>query len=595
MTGTMPGREGPVTVAEVICQYLISQGVRRVYGLCGGHIQPIWDQLLRTGIEIVDTRHEGSAVYMAHAEAFLSGSVGVALVTAGPGLTNTITAIANAHVACVPVVVISALPPRLQRGTGAMQELPQAALVAPICRRVESVNQRHQVVGRLDAVMQRALGADGRRGPTYIDFPVDLLDETVHEADVDRRFFTQRSMPPVVPDAGAIAAGAKLIARAARPVVISGMAVRGAQGCLGPFLDATGALYLDTAESRGALPPDHPACVPAMRSRVMREADLVITLGRRLDYQLAYGSPAVFSPDAAFLRIGSTFEETSENRRGDVEIRADLGLVLRELSLAVDRSGLDREWIGDLQRGNAERVERLKATMAEAVAGDDGKMHPYRLISAINALIDDETIVVADGGDILSFARVGLAGRTYLDCGALGCLGVGVPFAVAASACYPHRLVIAVVGDGALGFTIADLDTAHRRQSKVVFVVANNAAWNIERADQLERYGGRLAGVELPDCRYDLVARGLGLYAERIDDPSALGDALRRCSARAPALLDVVVTRDARSPDTASGLATVPPRQALSTWDEAERLRLLRTRRSAVGTPRRVSGGKPNG
>lgn len=197
-------------------------------------------------------------------------------------------------------------------------------------------------------------------------------------------------------------------------------------------------------------------------------------------------------------------------------------------------------------------------------------MHPYQLITALNAYLDERGIVVADGGDILSFARVALAPARYLDCGALGCLGVGVPFATAAALSHPDRRVVALIGDGSFGFTALDVNTAVRHAAPALFVVANNEAWNIERQDQKQRYDGNLVGVELPHCRYDLVARGLGAYAERIEHPDQLTAAIKRGLDNAPAVLDVLVTRDAVSPDFRNGLASVPTHQALTPWNEAE-------------------------
>jgi acetolactate synthase I/II/III large subunit len=341
------------------------------------------------------------------------------------------------------------------------------------------------------------------------------------------------------------------------------------------FLDETGAVYLDTAESRGALPPDHPSAVPAVRGRAMREADTVITLDRRLDFQVAYGSRAVFAPDARFLRIGLTREETAANRRGDVELKADAGVALVSLLSAGCAPGkVEARWRDGLLSANAERAGKLAATMREVGPGADGRMHPYRLIAALNDVIDSDAVVVADGGDILSFARVALRTPTYLDCGPFGCLGVGVPFATAAALNLPGRPVFALIGDGAFGLTAIEVDTAVRAGARAVFVVANNEGWNIERHDQLQNYGGNLVGVELPGCRYDLLARSLGAYGERVVAPDGLPGALERAIERAPSVLDVLVTREAVSPDFTGGLAGVPDRQALRAWDEAERQRL---------------------
>jgi acetolactate synthase-1/2/3 large subunit len=202
-------------------------------------------------------------------------------------------------------------------------------------------------------------------------------------------------------------------------------------------------------------------------------------------------------------------------------------------------------------------------------------MHPYRLLGCLREALKPDAVVVADGGDILSFARVALTGLTSLDCGPFGCLGVGIPYGIAAGLLYPGRQVAVVSGDGAFGFNAMELDTCRRHGARVVFVVANNGGWNIERMDQERSYEGRIVGVDLGGSDYAGLARSLGLYAERILSEEALPEALRRAFEHAPALLDVAVTREALSPDFLSGLASVPDYQALTKWDELERKHLL--------------------
>jgi len=278
---------------------------------------------------------------------------------------------------------------------------------------------------------------------------------------------------------------------------------------------------------------------------------------------------------ARFLRIGLVREELADNRRGDVELRSDTAAGLEALLAAgcvPDRP--DREWRQSVVADAAARAARLAERLRTAGPGADGRMHPYTLIAALNDVITADSVVIADGGDILSFARVALRAPTWLDPGPLGCLGVGTPFAVgAALASGGQRPVLALVGDGSFGFTALEIDTAVRTGARAVVVVANNEGWNIERHDQLANYGGRLVGVELPGCRYDLMARAFGAHGERVESAAELPDALKRALERAPAVVDVAVTRDAVSADFAGGLAGVPDRQALSAWDEAERRR----------------------
>jgi thiamine pyrophosphate-dependent acetolactate synthase large subunit-like protein len=571
---TAPAKIGSRTVAHLVAGFVVRRGVHRVYGLCGGHIQPIWDEVARAGIQIVDVRHESAAVYMAQAQADLTGSLGVAIVTAGPGLTNAATGIANASVSRSPILVISGRPPRPQAGMGALQDIPQGDLVRPICRRVEVVSERHHVLPRLEATVRAAEGVGTPAGPAYIDFPTDLLREVITDADVDDRLFEPRIPEKLVPSQDAISRAAALIREGKRLLVISGGGARDASAELAAFLQTSGALYLDTTESRGVIPLDHPAAVPAARAKVMAEADMIITVGRRLDFQLAYGSPAVFSTDARFVRLGTSSDELSDNRRGDAELRGDVSATLKALLEAgVVPEQPDGTWTESMRAYNREKTEKFVAGLGKQPPGSDRRMHPQTLLAAVNEFIDGDTIVVADGGDILSFARAALRAETYLDPGALGCLGVGVPFAVSAALTFPDRRVIAVIGDGSFGLSAMEIDTAVRSGARAVFVVANNGAWGIERNDQLVGYNGNLVGVDLPGCRYDLVAQGLGAYAERIERPEDLPGAIERALENAPALLDVAVTKEAESPDFKNGLAGVPDRQALEIWDRAEKRR----------------------
>jgi len=565
-------------VADVVARRLVGQGVRRIYGLCGGHIQPLWDAVARAGIQVVDVRHEAAAVYMAHAAADLTGDLAVALVTAGPGLTNAVTAISNAAVSRSPILVISGRPPRPQTGMGAMQDIAQADIVRPLCRNVEQVSEAHHVLARTDKAIAAALGAaDGATGPSYIDFATDLLEDTVHSADLPERSWRKREAATVAPAAEAVEQAAKLIQDSRRILVISGRSVRQAAPELRQFLELSGALYLDSGESRGVIRNDVENFVPALRGRAMREADVVVTLGRRLDFQLGYGSDAVFSPTTRFLRVGTCFQETGETRRGDVEVVGTTRLVLEQLmSRQAQPKEPDTDWLEMMRMANANRVEAARDRYADPTPDSDARITPQYLVSAVNELLTEDAVAVADGGDILSFARVGLRPVDYLDCGALGCLGVGVPFGIAAALERPGVPVFSMIGDGSFGFTAMEIDTAVRHHAKAVFVIANNEAWNIERHDQQDRFDGNLVGVDLPGCRYDLLAQSLGAHGERVEDPGDLPAALSRAMSNAPAVVDVLVSRTAKSPDYLSGLAAVPPRHAVGTWNKHELARYTR-------------------
>lgn len=562
------------SVAELVVDFLVARNVTRVFGLQGGHIQPIWDQLAQRGVRIIDVRHESAAVHMAHAHAVLSGEIGVALVTAGPGITNCVTAIANAQLERAPVLLIGGCAPRAQDDLGPLQGVPHTEIMRPVTRLSRTLRVADNVPRDLDKALSMAAGDGTPPGPVFIEIPTDVLRESVHPHVVLKEYFRPQPARLIPPDPAAIEHAAELVRAARRPLVITGRGALAAGAALNAFLDRSGALYLDTQESRGLVAPEHSAAVGAVRARAMQEADLAIVVGRKLDYQLGYGSPAVF-PRARFLRIADCWEELRENRRGEVELLADPGRALEALTAAIgDRSPqLDSEWTQHLRAEHEQRSARHLAELDGAPPGKDGHMHPNRIFAALRRTLDPDAITIADGGDILSFARMGLGSGTYLDAGAFGCLGVGVPYGIAAALAYPERQVVVISGDGAFGINAMEIDTANRHAAKAVFIIANNAAWNIERLDQEMNYGGRVVGTTLQYSDYALMARAFNLHAERVTDPARLQPALEAALANAPALLDVVVTRDALSSDAGKGLGWVPDYQALTAWDEAERKR----------------------
>ncbi|MCF8108174.1 MAG: thiamine pyrophosphate-binding protein [Desulfohalobiaceae bacterium] len=563
-------------VSQTIAQFLKLKGVQLIYGLCGGHIQPLWDELFEHGIRIIDVRDERAAVHMAQAQGELSGCPGVALLTAGPGFTNGLTGLANAYVSRAPVLVLSCIPPRPQLGLGALQEIPQAEMVKPVTRYACSVRHTRLVGLELEKGFDSCLGLFCDPGPAYLDFPVDLLREPFPGRLQDRPSHTgTRHTRPLDAE---IEATAGILASSRRPLIISGKGARGAGSELQELIEAWNCLYLDTVESRGLVSEGHPAFVPAVRGKVMQEADMVLTVGRNLDYQLGYGSSAVF-PRARLVRIGASPFELGGNRPGERELFGSVPQILKDLTVQIDGLGTASEqaWIEDLRTANAGKLASLFQQIRHEPLGEDGDIHPRYLLARLKEHLHAEAVVIADGGDILSFCRLLLTGATYLDCGSFGCLGVGVPYGVAAGLLYPERQVVVISGDGAFGFNAMELDTCVRHRARVLFVVANNRAWNIERNDQLRNYQGRIMGSELEGPDYADLARSLGLHAQRVSDPDDLPGAIERGLAHLPALLDVRISREVLSPDGLSGLARVPDYQPLDKWDTMERKQQTRT------------------
>lgn len=556
--------------AAWIARFLKARGVDRVFGLQGGHIQPIWDHCARLGIRIVDVRDEGAAVHMAHAHAELTGELGVCMATAGPGVTNCVTGIANASLARVPVLLIGGCTSRAQANLGPLQDIPHVDILRPVTRQSRTARVADQVIRELDEAVARAMGDLAEPGPVYIEIPTDVLRAHVPPQLVLDDWMAPKAPRVLPPDPVAVAQAVDALWGAKRPLVVSGRGARQAGPELVRLLDALGAVYLDTQESRGLIPADHPATVGAMRAAAMTEADVVLVVGRKLDYQLGYGSPAVF-PNARFVRIADTAGELVDNRRGEPELLATPALALAAIVEAAGNRApaLEREWAQGLR---ARHVARSTGA-AVPQTGGDGRVHPAAIFAAIREVADPDYIAVADGGDLLSFARVGLEARTYLDAGAFGCLGIGVPYATAASLAHPDRQVICVTGDGAFGINAMEIDTAVRHGAKPVIIVSNNAAWNIERYDQEFNYGGRVVGTLLADSDYAGLARALGAHGERVTRPENLAPAIARALANAPALIDVTTSQVAVSSDARKGLGFVPDYQPLTAWDDAERRR----------------------
>ena len=554
------------SVAEWIVEFLIARGVDRVFGLQGGHIQPIWDQLAQRGVRIVDVRDEGAAVHMAHAHAVLTGSVGVALVTAGSGRHQ----LRHRHGQCAARARAGAADRRLRAAcrrtiSGRCRASHTSAIMQPVTRSARTLRVADNMLRDLD----KACGdRDGRRQSARARLC----------RDPDRRAARRRVPPELVLDEYLAAEATAAHSARCRPTSTQrGRAdrpgeapaghdrprrdgQRGASSC--GFLDASGALYLDTQESRGLVPGAHPSFVGAVRARAMQEADLVSSIGRKLDYQTGYGSPAVF-PNARCIRIADNSEELRENRRGEVELFAHPGLALAALAHALGKPRRDPRYRRGRRRCAtstcAAREVRRRARRGAAGQGRPHASEPHLRRAARSA----------EAGRDHHRRR-----RRHPELCAAGPRGAAhlprrrAPSAASASACrtaspprccYPgpagrrgHRR--RRVRHQRDGDRHAPSATARRSCSSS----SNNAAWNIERLDQEMNYGGRVVGTTLAWTDYAVMARAFGLHAERVTDPARLKAALRGAFANAPALIDVVVTQDALSSDAGKGLGWVP-------------------------------------
>lgn len=553
------------TTGATLAAETISSMTDRVYGLCGGHIQPIWDAVVDTDADIVDVRDERAAVHAAHADATVTESLGVAMVTAGPGFTNAVTGIANAYTSGVPLLVVTGRPPIPQFDRGALQGTPHRDIAEAVTVMDRTAFEPHRIQ---DHLVEAAGAALDHRGPAVVEVPTDVLREELG-VDVDR------SVPagphPIAADEATLDRAAAELEVTDRPAVILGRGARHAAEAVRSLVDATAVPVLPTAGSKGVVPGSNEFCLPGARGDVMGEADGFLLLGKRMDFTMGYGSPAIFD-DATFVQVDVDADALRRNRSPDVAVQASVESAVPGLEARLEGALADPDWVESLQETHTGRAER----MAGQKESDEEPLHPYRLCGAIERAVGDDTVIICDGGDALSFGRVALSssgpGR-YLDPGPLGCLGVGIPFAISAALARPSSDVVCFTGDGSVGFNLAELDTAAREEADIAIVIANNEAWNIERYDQVENYG-REVGVTLGDISYAQVAEGLGIRGTAVSSADGLDEAVESAIEHdGPALVDIPVDPEAVSPDAANGLARVPDYQPLDYWDQLERER----------------------
>lgn len=557
---------------RVVVAQLKREGVEVLFSLNGGHIALIYDACLDFGVRIVDVRHEDAAVHMAHAYGRLTGKPGVACVTAGPGVTNTVTAVATAFAASSPLLLIGGKAPRQQFDLGALQDVDQVRILRPVTKAAFTVLEGARVAEYVNRAIRLAYVPP--YGPTYVEIPTDVMRETV---SMDHR--EACTVPPAwplgrsLPDPSSVARAVELLVRAERPVILGGSGVlwSEASAAVRGLAERLQAPVLTTSLARGLLPRTHPLNLFAARSYLLSHADLILVVGTRFNYVIGYGRPPRFPKEASVIQIDAAASELNRNRVTDVALQADAKMALLALHEALPSTPPKRPWLDEAR----DRHEKARAALEREAASDARPIHPLRLCRDVVRAVPPETFFIADGGDLLSFARLLLQPdepRRYLDPGPYGGLGVGIPFANAAKLAHPSAPVVCLSGDGALGINLMELDTAVRHRLPIVVVVSNNAAWGIERNSQILDFGeDRVIGTLLRDCRFDLVAQALGGYGERVTDPREIEPAVRRAlESGVPALVDVVTDVNAKSPDLTRGLARVPDRQPLAFYGEGK-------------------------
>ena len=521
-----------LTGGQLVARVLRQAGVGHVFTLCGGHILPIYDGCLSEGIQVVDVRHEQAAAHAADAYARLTRNVGVAMVAPGPGVTDAVTGVANAHAARSPVLLIGGAAPLALRGLGALQEMEQVALLRPITKGAWTVPEARQIPEVLATAIRTALS--GRPGPVFVEIPVDLLMATIEDrlAPIPERYVHR---PRPAADAEGLAALERVLASAERPVVVAGGGVwwDDAAKSLAAFAERAGVPVFMNGAGRGALPAAHPNAFAQARGMALGRADVVVVLGTPLDFRLGYGRPPTFAEGARVVMVDVDPAELGRNRPLDVALAGDLDVILRQAADVVPRGLAARvePWLTAVRAREAESRRKLDAFCAAS----DSPVSHYRLAAEIARAVTPDTIVIGDGGDVVGCAsKVVPLHRPgqWLDPGPLGCLGVGAPFALAAKLLHPDQRVLLIAGDGAFGLNGMEMETAVRFGLPLTCVVGNDGGWGQIRNPQLSFYGeARAVATSLPVTRYDLMVEALGGKGVLVREPDEIGPALARALA----------------------------------------------------------------
>ncbi len=521
-----------LTGGELVAKVLKQARVGHVFTLCGGHILPIYDGCLTEGIQLIDVRHEQAAAHAGDAYARLTRNIGVALVTAGPGITDAVTGVANAHAARSPLLLIGGAAPLGLKGMGSLQEMEQVELFRPITKGAWSVAETRRIPEVLTTAIRTAL--TGRPGPVFVEIPVDLLLERIEDrlAPIPAGYvhLTRQAADPE-----AVVRLAHLLSRSERPVVMAGSGVYwdDAAKALASFAESSGVPVFMNGAGRGCLPIDHPLAFSHVRGFALGTADLVIVLGAPLDFRLGYGRPPTFAEDAAVVMVDCDPAELGRNRPLALGLVGHIGLILEQLTdtLPAALPARFEEWQRKVRQKEREGWERL---LAEA-RSDRIPISHYRFAYEVSQVVDSSTLVVGDGGDVVGCASklvpLHRPGQ-WLDPGPFGCLGVGPPFAIAAKLLHPEQRVLLIAGDGAFGLNGMELETAVRFNLPLTCIVGNDGGWGQIRNPQISFWGAaRAVATSLPFTRYDQMVEALGGRGLPITDPKEIRPALERALA----------------------------------------------------------------
>jgi acetolactate synthase-1/2/3 large subunit len=529
---------------ELVALALKRGGVSHLFTLNGGHIWPILTGATEQDIRIIDVRHEQSAAFAAEGWAKVTRECGVATVTAGPGVTNSASALGQALAGDSPLFVIGGRAPEARWGMGSLQEMDHVEVVRSLTKKAVTLTSAEEAYSLSAECMRTALSR--RTGPTFMDIPLDTFMFGAADVPAATEHLTADLGPP--PDPDLVQKAARLIREAERPAVIAGGSVwwAHAEAELENLVQSAHLPLSVNGMARGMLPRGHPLFFPRARGPALGEADLILVIGVPLDFRLNWGQPPVFPDDVKLVFVD--VDSHRKHRAPDVALYGDLKAALAALGEAVRGTPARDSWLEKLRAADTSSRKRDEA-MTES---DSSPVHPARLIAEVDRYCDQDAILVGDGGDFISFAgrlierpKPGL----WIDPGPFGCLGSGPGYAMAAKLARPDRQVVLLSGDGAFGFSAMEFDTMVRHRIPVVCVIGNNGIWALEKHPMLSMLGVSIAADLGPRTRYDKVVEALGGHGELVDRPDQIRPALERAFASGlPACINVICDPGAEYP-----------------------------------------------
>jgi len=527
---------------DLVARTLKQEGIECIFTLCGGHVMNIYNGCLDQGIRVVDVRHEQAAGHAAEGWSRVTRRPGVAVVTAGPGVTDAVTAVANAYQNRSPLVLIGGAAPLAQSQMGGLQEMEQVDLMKPITRWSGTVYQTRRIPEYLQTCFRIAM--TGRYGPCFLEMPADVLFGRVEEGEAPLAQ-SYRTEGRVQGDRRLVAAATALLDKAERPVVMAGSQVywSGAADALRRLIERLGAPAYLNAMGRGSIRQDHPLFFSRTRRAALSEADVVLVIGTPLDFRLRFGR--AFSDQSKIIQVDVDPTEIGRNRPFDIGIEGDAGAVLEQMLAELgDPPQADRD--GAWVKGLREKEDQVWEMRQQWLHSDAVPIHPLRLCHEMAQFVDDDTLVVGDGGDIVNLAAqvlpINHPGQ-WFDPGPMGTLGVGTGFSMAAKIARPDKKVLMVNGDGTFGLNGFEFDTFVRHSLPVVSVVGNDRQWGQITVGQVQMYGRERAVASIlgDNARYDRVVEALGGHGEFVTEPAQIRPAIERAFASGkPACVNVI-------------------------------------------------------